>query len=167
MNTLPEVFSRSIREHVYKYGLSTLPMWIRCMECILHISYNMDFKISQCKRIIIRRTKNQRDVMIRGEMFYNNNIGAPRTICLKGKKAEMIQPITITKGVDVKPLKLRDLRNLQQKHYGENWKDVPNLEYYKNVINLDEEEIGLLEDSKDEMYNMEENLVKESRRMLH
>jgi hypothetical protein len=29
---------------MYKYGLSSLHMWMRCMECILHISYNLDFK---------------------------------------------------------------------------------------------------------------------------
>lgn len=45
MNKLSEVFSRPVREDVYKYGLSTLHMWIRCMECILHISYNMDFEL--------------------------------------------------------------------------------------------------------------------------
>jgi len=28
----------------YKYGLSSLHAWIRCLECLLHISYNLDFK---------------------------------------------------------------------------------------------------------------------------
>ena len=28
----------------YRFGLSTLHCWIRFMECILHIGYNMDFK---------------------------------------------------------------------------------------------------------------------------
>uniref|UniRef100_A0A1Y1LT63 Uncharacterized protein n=1 Tax=Photinus pyralis TaxID=7054 RepID=A0A1Y1LT63_PHOPY len=45
MNKLSEVFSRPAQENVYKYGLSSFHMWIRCMECILHISYNMDFKL--------------------------------------------------------------------------------------------------------------------------
>ena len=44
MNNLDLVYNKSINEDIYKYGLSTLHMWIRCMECILHISYNMDFK---------------------------------------------------------------------------------------------------------------------------
>ncbi|XP_060801327.1 uncharacterized protein LOC106142803 [Amyelois transitella] len=45
MNNLPEVFSRPVRDEVYQYGLSTLHMWIRSMECLLHISYNMDFEM--------------------------------------------------------------------------------------------------------------------------
>ncbi|KAL4703199.1 hypothetical protein ACJJTC_004875 [Scirpophaga incertulas] len=42
---LTQIFSRPVRDEVYKYGLSTLHMWIRCMECLLHISYNLDFKM--------------------------------------------------------------------------------------------------------------------------
>ena len=45
MNKLSEVFSRPPRENIYMHGLSSLHMWIRCMEFILHVSYNMDFKM--------------------------------------------------------------------------------------------------------------------------
>lgn len=45
MNNLSEMFSRPVRDDVYQYGLSTLHMWIRSMECLLHISYNLDFKM--------------------------------------------------------------------------------------------------------------------------
>ncbi|CAH2088755.1 unnamed protein product [Euphydryas editha] len=44
MNDLDFVSKQPIRNDMYKYGLSSLHMWIRCMECILHISYNLDFK---------------------------------------------------------------------------------------------------------------------------
>lgn len=45
MNNLSQIYSRPVREDIYKYGLSSLHMWIRCMECVLHISYNMDFQM--------------------------------------------------------------------------------------------------------------------------
>ncbi|KAL4718011.1 hypothetical protein ACJJTC_013065, partial [Scirpophaga incertulas] len=45
MNDLARIFSRPVQDEVYKYGLSTLHMWIRCLECLLHISYNLDFKM--------------------------------------------------------------------------------------------------------------------------
>ncbi|CAF4947005.1 unnamed protein product [Pieris macdunnoughi] len=81
-----------------------------------------------------------------------------RTIYRKGKNAEMIQQSTISKGIDVKPLKLRDLRNLLQKHYGEDWKELPNLVYYKNVLfNLDKEELQLLEDNGENETNVMED----------
>lgn len=45
MNNLELVYSRPTKDNVYQYGISSLHMWIRCMECLLHISYNMDFKM--------------------------------------------------------------------------------------------------------------------------
>ncbi|CAH0401430.1 unnamed protein product [Chilo suppressalis] len=45
MNNLCEVISRPVRTEVYQYGLSSLHMWIRSMECLLHVSYNLDFKM--------------------------------------------------------------------------------------------------------------------------
>lgn len=44
MNNLDLVYSKPVNDNMYKYGLSSLHMWLRCMECILHISYNIDFK---------------------------------------------------------------------------------------------------------------------------
>lgn len=44
MNNLKTVIERPVREELLVYGLSTLHAWIRFMECILHIGYNMDFK---------------------------------------------------------------------------------------------------------------------------
>lgn len=132
--------------------------WKTSIQNIVKVPAQLHFKISQCKRIIIRRSKNQGSVLIRGELFYHSDTGVPKSICRKGKKAEMIHPMKISKGIDVKPLKLRDVRNLLQKHYGENWKELHNLEYYKNVINVDEEEIQLLEENgEDENCDMEED----------
>lgn len=44
MNNLELLATKPLREDIYKYGISSLHMKIRCMECLLHISYNMDFK---------------------------------------------------------------------------------------------------------------------------
>lgn len=44
MNDLSKVTARPENENAYQYGLSTLHAWIRCMEMILHISYNLSFK---------------------------------------------------------------------------------------------------------------------------
>lgn len=45
MNDLSKIYTKPVRDEVYKFGLSTLHMWIRCMECLLHVSYNLDFKM--------------------------------------------------------------------------------------------------------------------------
>lgn len=44
MNDLTKVTARIENEDAFKYGLSTLHAWIRCMEMILHISYNLGFE---------------------------------------------------------------------------------------------------------------------------
>ena len=44
MNVLTKVTSRPENENLYQYGLSTLHAWVRCMEMILHISYNLSFQ---------------------------------------------------------------------------------------------------------------------------
>lgn len=44
MNDLTKVTARIENEDAFKYGLSTLHAWIRSMEMILHISYNLGFQ---------------------------------------------------------------------------------------------------------------------------
>lgn len=46
MNNLSFVRSLPCDKDSYKFGLSTLHCWIRFMECLLHIAYNLDFKKS-------------------------------------------------------------------------------------------------------------------------
>lgn len=44
MNNLELLSKREKRTDNYKYGLSTLHAWIRFLECVLHISYNLPFQ---------------------------------------------------------------------------------------------------------------------------
>lgn len=43
INNLELLAAKSLREVMYKYGISSLHIKICCMECLLHISHNMDF----------------------------------------------------------------------------------------------------------------------------
>lgn len=44
MNKLHLIYDRPKNVEFYKFGLSTLHAWIRLMENVLHVSYNMSFK---------------------------------------------------------------------------------------------------------------------------
>lgn len=46
INDLQHVQALPCNENFYKFGLSTLHFWIRSMENILHVAYNLDFKRS-------------------------------------------------------------------------------------------------------------------------
>ncbi|XP_041968507.1 uncharacterized protein LOC121725559 [Aricia agestis] len=44
MNNIELLDQKHNNEEIHQYGLSSLHCWIRCMECLLHIAYRMDFK---------------------------------------------------------------------------------------------------------------------------
>lgn len=44
MNNIELALRRPVKEDFYELGLSPLHAWIRSYECLLHISYNLDFK---------------------------------------------------------------------------------------------------------------------------
>lgn len=44
MNDLEALSKKTIDTELYKYGLSSLHMWIRTMECIIYIAYRLDLK---------------------------------------------------------------------------------------------------------------------------
>lgn len=84
MNKLSEIFSRPVREDVYKYGLSTLHMWIRCMECILHISYNMDFELRTARGAneqLKAAKKHKAALTVLAAIFTCQILGGPRNLC--------------------------------------------------------------------------------------
>lgn len=73
MNDLDRVRVREEREETYKFGLSSLHAWIRFMELVLHISYNLSFMkwaTITPEQKIEKKTK-QKDVQVR----FRNTIG--------------------------------------------------------------------------------------------
>ncbi|XP_045454350.1 serine protease gd-like [Melitaea cinxia] len=83
----------------------------------------------------------------------------PKSLCKTGKNAGAIRPTIIPNGIEVNPLKLRDVRNLLQKHYGDSWQNLPHLGYFHAVLNnQDEDELRLLEERgiEEENYTVED-----------
>lgn len=62
MNDLPLILTKEVDADLYRYGLSSLHIWIRFMECILHIAYRLDLKTwvvkGDSKTIMETRKKN-------------------------------------------------------------------------------------------------------------
>jgi hypothetical protein len=50
MNNVAGVTVREVDETAYRFGLSLLHAWIRFFECIIHISYRLDFKKWQVRQ---------------------------------------------------------------------------------------------------------------------
>ncbi|RVE51017.1 hypothetical protein evm_004308 [Chilo suppressalis] len=49
MNMLEKISEKPVSTEIYQYGLSTLHAWVRSMDCLIHISYRLDFKTWQAK----------------------------------------------------------------------------------------------------------------------
>lgn len=132
----PEEYIDFISEHATVTSLSNILVydWKTSVQNTVKAPAQLHFKITQCKRFILRRSKKIDNVLVRGELFYNSDTGNPKSICKAGKNAEMIKPILISKGLAVNKLKLKDVKNLLKKHYGEDWNVRPELEFYEKVI---------------------------------
>lgn len=97
---------------------------------------NLHFKISQVKKLIL--TKKQKSVTVSGEQNYSFEINSSLSVMRPGKKVWDINPAELTLGVKVNALKIKDVRDLLQKHYGEKWSEMENVKWYNEVINNNE-----------------------------
>lgn len=78
------------------------------------------------------------------------------------KHISSIQPEIVTDRVQVKKDKLRDVDSLLKKHYGENWRNLQSLEYYKKVLSEDvQENSAEVQGNREDLNNIEEYLMNE------
>lgn len=92
------------------------------------------FKITQCKRFIIKRSKTPGNTLIRGEMFYQSDLNKSSNVCKTGQKTSMLRPTTISLGAPVTRAKIADVDKLLQKHFGLDWKERDDLKFYLDII---------------------------------
>ncbi|KAL4084698.1 hypothetical protein QTP88_027622 [Uroleucon formosanum] len=87
------------------------------------------------------RTLTMQDVRRAHQMFYEipDKIKQDeKGLCKRGKTITSMKPNVINKGVQVNAAKKTDVDNLLKKNFGCNWKNLPDLEYFKTV--MDDEE---------------------------
>ncbi|XP_055908404.1 uncharacterized protein LOC129943162 [Eupeodes corollae] len=99
------------------------------------------FKFNESKRFILTKS-NSGAILVRGEPYYLSDIGAPRSILKKQKQISRMDPQIIEKGVNIKAEKLKDVFNLLTKHYGEDWRSIEELKFYKNIEDVND--LGLI-----------------------
>lgn len=124
------------------------------------------FKISLSKRFIFKRsTKNELNVLVKGEENYNTSLKAFKTITKKNDITNDINRTQIPKGMlNIKPVKIDNVKKLLEAHYGNDWTSKEELNYFRKVINeyhpatdpVDEE---VLCEPQNELREYEMNLV--------
>lgn len=82
INDLEYVKTLPCNESFYKFGLSTLHCWIRSMEYLLHIAYNMDFQKSAARTSSEKEMKKSRKQKI--QKLLNAKLSLPVDIVKQG-----------------------------------------------------------------------------------
>lgn len=72
-NVLNKIYRKQPDETCYSFGISSLHAWIRSMEWILHISYNLDFKKWSCTTTDHKNLKAARKARIQEDL--RNELG--------------------------------------------------------------------------------------------
>lgn len=108
------------------------------------------FKITECKRFILKRSKIPGNVLIRGEPHFNSDVGTSVNVCKPRMKTNMIQPSVVPVGASMKRAKIVDVEALLKKHFGDEWQTNEECVFYLNIINSPHLEDG--EEGNDENY---------------
>lgn len=133
----PEAYERIFKEHATVLHLGTeveAYQWKEECAKVLKTTSAMHFSIKECKRFILKRNKTKTNVLVRGEVSYRNQQSDFKLICKKGKSVSQINPDPAPLFIKVKDKKLSDVKTLLTTHYGENWEELSDLNYFKEVL---------------------------------
>lgn len=67
MNDISKVLHKNINTNAYNYGISSLHARIRCMEFLLHVSYNMSFKKWSVRDPVLKKQREENKRRIQQE----------------------------------------------------------------------------------------------------
>lgn len=130
----PREYTDIIAEHATIHKVSSdIPVLDWKTQRAENLKSSMHFQISKCKRIILTRQARNK-IKVRGEISYRNDLGQDTSVFKKGRKVSQITPSVVAPGHLVKPDKLQNVKNLLQKHFGQERENVPQLGYYKRVL---------------------------------
>lgn len=115
--------------------------WKSSVQDVIRPPGQWHFQFNPSKRIFFKKNSKADNILIQGEVHYRSQIGTFRSICKRGKVIkDTNQPAFIEKGIKISPQKFTDVLNLLRKHFGENWRDLDSLIFYKNLEDQDRAE---------------------------
>lgn len=127
--------------------------WKQAVEGVLKKPGFWHFSFKQTKRFIITRS-NKGNALIRGELFYRSNTGKPLPVYKRGCSMCLMNPHLVPVGVRLPRPKLTDIGKLLVNHYGENWHQVEELDFFKTLMeqnNLSEMDYTTQEGDEDDV----------------
>ncbi|KAK5648202.1 hypothetical protein RI129_003094 [Pyrocoelia pectoralis] len=97
----------------------------------IKLSASWHFEFNKAKRFVFY--KRETNVLVQGESNYMSDVGMPKSICKKGFSLSTMIPLELPLGTQLKGDKA-SINGLLNKHYGVNWRSLPELSLYKNHI---------------------------------
>lgn len=150
----PEEYHSVFKEQATLFLLGkdwTVHNWKAEAEKNVKAPGTLHFKISQIKRIIIKRSP-RNHILVSGELNYCSETSNSLGVTKKLRKVSDIAPVEIPVGVTLKDAKKKDVQSLLNGHFGQDWQNRPNLAFYKKLLghennqleetSLDEDESG-------------------------
>lgn len=92
------------------------------------------FQFAPAKRFFLKKNEKGNSILIRGEPNYKVSVGSYKGVTKRGKKLKGNRMEVIEGGVNINSLKLNDVDKLLKKHFGNEWNIMPDLTYFKNVL---------------------------------
>lgn len=131
----PEIYVSIFRKHGQVYHLGTNDVEVRdwkeqVSKCIKPPG-SWHFKFNPTKRFLLFRGR--QNVKIQGEEAYRSNIGQPKYVTKKNKTCSDCIPVILPRGNKVNEKKISDVTNLLNKHFGDDWRNLDTLKYYKDI----------------------------------
>lgn len=123
--------------------------------------------ISAAKRIIIKRTKNKSDILLKTELFYRNDDPSKQfqTLQKRGKKLGAVQLPTVALHNTIKPKKFQSLSKLLRELSGPNWVKDPELTWLQPIFSEYHEQNDIQNDQNDIQNDQdditEDNIIEE------
>lgn len=157
----PNEYVDIIKKHATVFHLKDIEVcdWKTASQQIHKGTQAFHFKIMSCKRFVFTRMKGDpRGVIVRGEPFYHNDTGSRRSITKPGKYASDIFPEPITTSPKLKKEKINDVDKLLTKHFGKDWMQREDLDYYKTVIDCHRNNANINDMDDDEEVMCEEHV---------
>lgn len=128
----------NIFEHhgtVINVGSKPVPIvhdWKSTVGKVIKVPSQWHFKFSKAKRFIL--LKKGSSVLLQGEDRYLSEMSVLKSILKKSQNIQNFNPAVIPKGVPLSAAKVKDIKNLLEKHVGEKWVNNEDLKYFFNVI---------------------------------
>lgn len=101
---------------------------------------------------------NRNSCKVRGEVAYRSDIGTYKQLTKVGKTMKDFVPEELIKMNQLNENKKRDVDKLLKKHYGEQWREIPELKFYEFVVDNptqdDDRQDDVLCEQQDEVLNL-------------